>query len=109
MTYSDYSLTKDGSRGYTITLPCFLGDDDFTEAKLMNRFYESVMGELYLFAEYYVSSAERRASFKCKYFVESDESIIEVKLEITTKSDGSRSMTQVITHRWKHGIIIKKL
>lgn len=109
MTYSDYSLAKDGGCGYTITLPCFLGDDDFTEAKLMNRFYESVMVELYSFAEYFVNSAERRASVKCKYFVEIDAPIINVRLEINTKTAGTRSKTQVITHSWKHGIITKKL
>ena len=108
MTYTEYSLVKDGSRGYNITLPCFSSDNHFSSAALMNRVYNSILGRIYLFAEDFVNAEDRRAKFRCEFAVESDDDTIRVELNILVQSSNRQKFRKTIAHTWRNGRIIER-
>lgn len=108
MTNCEFTVVKEGTRGYYITLPCFCSDSDFYDAKLMNNFYTKVMGELYNFANAYISEAERRVRFTCTYTVDETDNGINVTLQITLKTSGSSILRRNIVHAWSNGRVIKR-
>lgn len=108
MTYSDYTIEKSGRRGYRITLPCFSGEDDFDSARLMNRFYSTVLEKIRAYAEESASTASERWFLECSHKVYDDNKLISVELIAIILGPERRKHTTSVTHVWKRGIIIKK-
>ncbi len=108
MNYSDYSISKDGARAYSITLPCFSDDEQFYNAIRMNRFYAGVMGELYRFAEKVCETQERRTAYRCTYSVYECDSGEQVDLMLSLSRLGKKTLRKTVSHVWKNGHIVSE-
>ena len=115
MIYNEYVISKSGASSYRIAVPCFYGDgSDFDAAARMNRFYSSVLSEMYRYAEKNVHSDMHRRVYNCSFTVnEDDAGSIRVGLFISERvspKDRSRSTTKKkeVSHVWRGGVIIQK-
>jgi len=108
MYYSDYSISKDGARAYSLTLPCFSSDEKFYEAIRMNRFYAAVMGELYRFAEKLSETQGRRSAYRCIYTVSECDGGKRVDLTLSLSRLGKKTLRKTISHIWKSGYIVSE-
>ena len=108
MNYTDYSVIKEGARSYNLTLPCFSDEKRFYDAVRMNRFYEAIMGKLYLVGEHLINTDERRLSFSCSYEVKESNKIEEVELIVSIRYSSRRTYRKSILHVWDRGYIVSQ-
>ena len=108
MYYSDYSISKDGARAYSLTLPCFSDYEQFYEAARMNRFYAAVMRELYNFAENVCETQWRRVTYRCTYTVSECDCGKRVDLILSLSRLGKKTLRKTISHIWKSGYIVSE-
>ena len=108
LTWQEFRISREGRRGFLLSLPCFRDDEAPEAAERMNRFYESASRDLYAAALDAVSRDARRVMYRCLFDAASDGDATDVTLRLSLSVSGERTRQKTVTHRWKDGAVIRK-
>ncbi len=108
LTWREFRISREGRRGFLLSLPCFQDDEEPEEAERMNRFYESASRDLYAAALDAVAADARRIFYRCLFDAENDKDGTTVTLRLSLSVSGRRTRRKIIVHRWGTGGIVSK-
>ena len=108
LTWQEFRISREGRRGFLLSLPCFRDDEAPAEAERMNRFYESASRDLYAAALNAVAEDARRIFYRCLFDAETDGIRTTVTLRLSLSVSGRRTRRKTIVHRWEPGGIVSK-
>ena len=105
MNVTDYTVEYAENGLMRLTLPCFSGEDLSASAR-MNDFMESLLGEIYLYADSLLSENGRHSRFICNYDVIEDGGETSVTLRLSFSVTGMPSRRRAVTVCFRDGYAV---